>query len=434
MSLLSRLGEVLSPTYRAHHRVSTSKDSGVSSSAKLSFSAISPTADSFGRRLVLLFDGTDCKPGGSRAALSQGRIKNASVLAQSNVFATAFLVNAAEDPNQLVYYHHGPGGNDDQDQLKSLKENLLEGFFGNIDDFILDAYSWLSTNYREGDRVYAFGFSRGAVIVRSLFNLIRFSGLLDATSHKLSDPHLLFERINEAYHYYKTIGNSADFKAKFCFPTVNLEFLGLWDTVPSLDIPTGIFPEPLTELMSDVGHMFRLIEENKFHDLSITDSLPYAYHALAMDELSTVLLPMLFENAKTQGWIDRQQNWFRGHHADVGGQDFERGLANLSLEWMLGNARRAGLTVADSREFHDTVSRFGSFGVESSALQRRNACVLHPALSLHLPGEDRRRNIDEYIRRGHTGDGVFYSKLDSSVATVVLQQNVDLGETGVKSV
>ncbi|KAJ3207317.1 hypothetical protein HDU82_003870 [Entophlyctis luteolus] len=346
------------------------------------------------------------------------------MFSQSNVYAAALLLEAANDPSQLVYYHSGPGTSASE-SIQNVKDSILEDLFGNIDDYMFDAYAWLARNYRAGDSVYAFGHSRGAGIVRSLFNFIRTSGLLDTGSHDFTDQNTFLRHIKQAYDHYKTKGDASDFKAKYCFPSVNLEFLGVWDTVPSLDIPNGIFSKSAAAVMSDIGHTLGLIEENRFHDFSITDSLPYAYHALSIDEISTILLPILFENAKECGWKDRHQNWFRGHHGDVGGHEIERGLGDISLEWMLANARRAGLSFVDSNKFHDTIESLCRVGTEKAMLQRRHAYVLHPTMSLHLPGEDAPRDVVGYIQRGLKGDGVFPSVVDASVSEIVVENAAD---------
>jgi len=46
----------------------------------------------------------------------------------------------------------------------------------------LQAYEWLSETYEPDDRIYIFGFSRGAFTARSLAGLISKCGLLKAGS------------------------------------------------------------------------------------------------------------------------------------------------------------------------------------------------------------------------------------------------------------
>ena len=47
-----------------------------------------------------------------------------------------------------------------------------------IDEIILQAYVNLVANYEAGDKIYVFGFSRGAVAARALTGMISHSGLV----------------------------------------------------------------------------------------------------------------------------------------------------------------------------------------------------------------------------------------------------------------
>ena len=71
---------------------------------------------------------------------------------------------------QLIYYSVGVNG-------------FLGGAFGedSIDNIRL-AYEWLIENYRDGDEIFIFGFSRGAYTARALAGLIAIDGLLQQGS------------------------------------------------------------------------------------------------------------------------------------------------------------------------------------------------------------------------------------------------------------
>lgn len=43
----------------------------------------------------------------------------------------------------------------------------------NFDNFVCEAYQYLMDNYRAGDKVYLFGFSRGAYTARALAGMIQ---------------------------------------------------------------------------------------------------------------------------------------------------------------------------------------------------------------------------------------------------------------------
>src|SRR3954447_1397794 len=69
-----------------------------------------------------------------------------------------------------------------------------QGIIGDgIDELILEAYVNLVSNYEPGDKIYIFGFSRGAVAARALSGLISKAGLLKAESSHL---------IEQAWRYF----------------------------------------------------------------------------------------------------------------------------------------------------------------------------------------------------------------------------------------
>lgn len=45
--------------------------------------------------------------------------------------------------------------------------------FRNFDQFVQDGYKWLMDNYRDGDKIFLFGFSRGAYTARALAGMIQ---------------------------------------------------------------------------------------------------------------------------------------------------------------------------------------------------------------------------------------------------------------------
>ena len=109
------------------------------------------------RKLVLLFDGTWNKPE-----------SNTNVERLRQLIAP----HDADGNLQLVNYIPGVG-------VKRGITHLLGGAFGyGLSDNVIDGYRWLCETWQPGDRLYLFGFSRGAYSARSLGGLIRKCGLL----------------------------------------------------------------------------------------------------------------------------------------------------------------------------------------------------------------------------------------------------------------
>ena len=86
------------------------------------------------------------------------------------------------EPRQLVFYDPGVGTLARPNPWRKLLQDftaimgLATGY--GLDDKVLASYAFLVHNYREGDQIYLFGFSRGAYTVRVLAGLIHKIGLV----------------------------------------------------------------------------------------------------------------------------------------------------------------------------------------------------------------------------------------------------------------
>src|SRR6185295_3142736 len=114
--------------------------------------------------IVVCADGTwntpDQKDGGLPAPTNVVKLANA--LADTDARGVA----------QKKYYHPGVGSDG------SAFDRVLGGGVGKgLDQNIMSGYKWLATEYRPGDDIYLFGFSRGAFTVRSLAGMIGCCGL-----------------------------------------------------------------------------------------------------------------------------------------------------------------------------------------------------------------------------------------------------------------
>jgi uncharacterized protein (DUF2235 family) len=274
------------------------------------------------KKLIICADGTWNNP----VQQDRGRYRPTNVVKM----ASGLAPRDADGNDQIIYYEPGIG-------TEGIVDSWLSGFTGlGLTRTVKSAYTFLVNNYEPGDLIYCFGFSRGAFIVRSLCGLVGKVGLLRKK--------YIF-RYEDAYDLYRDKEVESDSKAIREFrnnrvqpdPIANesnpsvIHFVGIWDTVGALGIPvTGTIDQ-------------LAIKSFSFHDVALNPYLPYAYHALAIDERREAYTPTLWKNTRTPFNRDVQQVWFAGAHANVGGGYEDFGLSNIAFIWMKEKAHECGL-------------------------------------------------------------------------------------------
>jgi len=272
------------------------------------------------QRLILFFDGTWM-----------------NVSNETNVYLLAKNVCSHDRFGKRQKFFYSPGvGTDTLRKIPGgiagvgLNENLLKG------------YEWLCQNYDDGDEIWIFGFSRGAYTARSLSGMIRKSGLLYITNHSTLHAALMNYRAKDNQDL------ALMFRERFS-RVVNIDFLGVWDTVGALGIP-----------------YFQLLNRSlQWHDTQLSGIVQRAYHAMAIDEHREIFssTPWVRGTPSSKGepsthtlGIDPkegygkladgrivEQRWFVGSHGDVGGGCEDSNLSKIPLAWMETQAANAGL-------------------------------------------------------------------------------------------
>ncbi|MDA0689988.1 MAG: DUF2235 domain-containing protein [Proteobacteria bacterium] len=222
--------------------------------------------------------------------------------------------------SQIVFYDPGVGTGDweysDGPDNGSLKSKMDQATGEGLQNNVNDAYAYLMETYEEGDKLFLFGFSRGAFTVRSLAGMLYKCGLLHPDNDNL---------IGYAAKLYNTEGNikiAHEFKKTFS-RKCSVHFIGVWDTVSSLVMNAG----------------------KKWHNSSLNPEASHGYHAVSIDEKRKDFPPCLWDETDLAPNQTIEQVWFAGVHSDVGAWYPERGLSNIALHWMLTQARRHGLQV-----------------------------------------------------------------------------------------
>jgi uncharacterized protein (DUF2235 family) len=254
--------------------------------------------------------------------------------------------------HQVAYYHPGVGTLGDPTKMgMARKWSVIKGLaFGEgFQDNVLDAYRYLMQHYAANDRVYLFGFSRGAYTARALAGLLHGYGLLcrGNEGHIPYAWRMYTEKVaTQKELNAHTIVPDTTFRDTFSHRDFSIHFIGLWDTVSSV----GWITTPL-----------RLL------DMAQNSTIQRGRHAVSIDERRcfyqdnlwgkpiAVDVPVVLrgkpEAASIPARQDLLQVWFSGVHSDVGGSypQLQSGLANITLKWMIDETRKAGAVFDEPR-------------------------------------------------------------------------------------
>ena len=234
----------------------------------------------------------------------------------TNVVETYLL--AEKSHRQLVYYDPGvgTGGYRWDDNLERVFERATgSGLHENVEQ----AYLYLMENYRVGDKVFLFGFSRGAFSARSLAHMLYKVGLLP------EDHQNQLEYASKYYLKPEYRAEARDYREKFC-RACPVHFLGVWDTVNGTIVT----------------------ESAAFTDTLLNPEVSYAYHAVSIDERRKDFAVALWDETMLAPEQTVEQVWFAGVHSDVGGWYDERDLSSIALVWMVERASEVGLQVNEA--------------------------------------------------------------------------------------
>ncbi len=243
----------------------------------------------------------------------------------TNVVKTKRVIEGAGQSDQRLFYDPGVG-------TSNPIAKLFGGAFGSgLRRNIRQCYEFLCDNYTPGDKIYLFGFSRGAYTVRSLAGLIYKCGLVRTGKGR---------HIRKAFRFYRDTDvkpNSKEaiaFRVRYAHHSTETDnrawitFLGCWDTVGSLGVPDL---NPKFELDTKINR------KHQFHDTDLSFIVKHARHAVAIDERRKVfdVTPMTL-SSRAKDLTDLKQMWFSGDHGCVGGGELvKEPLSNITFNWMM---------------------------------------------------------------------------------------------------
>ena len=274
----------------------------------------------FGKNIVVCLDGTWNEPGTSeyghvaetnvlklfkllKGGLKQGKRNKQYNSSQCKEHADAGP--GTQPLKQIAFYYHGVGNKMENSEIGQL----FGGAFGMGAAAIVDrAYLDVAKVYQQGDRIFIFGFSRGAAIARLLASAIGHRSIPTSTW-----TFRLFGRSRSIW--------SSSHRVDDAHNPVKVDVLGCWDTVGSFGIAKNIFGIPFQQM-------------NLLRDLTVALCVKRAWHLVALDEMRDAFVPTLMEPDPTDPKRITEV-WFSGSHANIGGGYATDQLSDLTLDFLL---------------------------------------------------------------------------------------------------
>ncbi len=289
---------------------------------------------------------------------------------RTNVWRMYEALNVTKG-DQVAMYDNGVG-------TSSFKPfALLGGALGwGLKRNVRNLYLFACRNYqpgtdtREADRLYAFGFSRGAFTARVLIGLIESQGLIAGVEGKDLKRHAKW-----AYREYRRQFNATkglvtplrfvrdlwlrSWERLFGHPLYDanknhrprVTFLGLWDMVDAYGLPIDEMTRGWDEWVWPLSVQAHVPPKN-------VDKI---CHAVALDDERHTFHPVLFDERQQSAKANTSEEtitqvWFAGVHSNVGGGYPDDSLARVPLRWMANEAEKKGLRlhrfVCDEWEAH----------------------------------------------------------------------------------
>ena len=219
---------------------------------------------------------------------------------------------------------------------RSVSQVVDQGVGTTFDSHVIAGYRFIMRYYEDGDKIYLFGFSRGAFTARFLARMISTIGVLSKGNEEMVPfAYKSYQDYENGVGKFKTAKEHQDwmdsFKVTFCRLDVKVHFLGLFDTVNSV----GTFDVPFA---------------TKTYLPTVLGTARHIRHAVSIDERRCKFKAALLHQDMVDDHDHREdikEVYFPGNHGDVGGGWLAEGkkdvdeaddpvqLSDIPLEWMI---------------------------------------------------------------------------------------------------
>lgn len=277
-------------------------------------------------RVVILCDGTWC----GRETNTQTNIYRLAKLFQipiDELNSTDEYIRPVDpavpaDSQVVARYRHGVG----------LGGSFLDYLFNgatasDLGEEVISAYQFIVDHYTPDHEIWMFGLSRGAYTVRSVAGLINNYGIIDRNRLGLSNAETR-QMCEQAYYLYKSrdpknrphAPDSINFRRINSWPLIGdplpdgaqslqppVRFMGLFDTVGSLGIPT---------LQGGLGLSYL-----QFYDDVVSSVVKDVCHLVSVHDRLWAFQPCLARR-KDGGSAGIYEEWIPGCHYDLARQRF----------------------------------------------------------------------------------------------------------------
>jgi uncharacterized protein (DUF2235 family) len=315
--------------------------------------------------------------------LSDGTGNSSAQLLKTNVWRVYESLQLTNPSVQVACYDDGVGTS----TFKPLA--LLGGAFGiGLRRNVLRLYRFLCEHYDPGDRIFLFGFSRGAFTVRVLNALICRQGIIKtrptlpvsgatmmgssrasmsaggvatieppAAGEDFAYGSELARMARWAYREFRKDFNQTGilvdvarwlrdrllrtwesvrrlkpYDAAANHQVDEVAFIGIWDTVDAYGMP-------MDELTAGID---KWVWPLSMPELGLNPKVKRACHVLALDDERNTFHPVLWDERGSKQpqnctHVDQEritQVWFAGMHSNVGGGYADDALSAVSLKWM----------------------------------------------------------------------------------------------------